>query len=161
MHDYDDNKLSAHQQALAATANAVTLQIQERLKHLVARQIDAANPAEVRERLAPFFERLVQAETALWEQARHHVSTAENNASAIAIILVNPPADAVAYVTVCAAKVATALRGMTSLQREAMLADPVVALASNIAFDCEVEFDNEEALARWCKKAVTLGAANR
>lgn len=73
MHDYDHAKLNPHQQALAVTANAITLQIQQRLKHLVAQQPDPANPADVREYLAPLFDRLVQAETALWQQAREHV----------------------------------------------------------------------------------------
>jgi len=156
VHDYDDAKLSPHQQALAVTVNAIILQIQERLKHLVAQQPDPANTEDVRERLAPLFDRLVQAETALWKQAREHVWIAETHASIIAITLANRPAEAVSCVTASAAKVATALRGMTSLQRDAMLADPLIALASNIAFDCEAEFDNEEAFARWRTAAAII-----
>lgn len=159
MHDYDAAKLSPHQQALATTANAITLQIQEQLKHLVAQQPDPANPADVREHLAPLLDRLVQAETALWQQAREHVWIAETHASVIAIILANPSAETVSCVTAGAAQVATALTGMTSLQRDAMLADPLIALASNIAFDCEAEFDDDEALARWSQQAKSLASS--
>ena len=55
----------------------------------------------------------------------------------------------VAVVTKEAAKVSTALSYLTSLQRDILLTKPLVALASNIAMDCQTEFENGDALTRW------------
>ncbi|MGE0849282.1 MAG: hypothetical protein AB7O44_06620 [Hyphomicrobiaceae bacterium] len=162
MHHFDLDTLTEQQRALAVTANAIVLQIHERLKTLTATNAThTATPAAIRAELQPFFDKLAIAEADLWERTANHVRTAEVNASAIAIILANPIPDAVAHIASRAAKVGRALNSMTPLQRKTMLLQPLVVLASNIAFDYEAEFGNEHALRRWTRLAAEIQSTNR
>ena len=159
---FDLDTLTEQQRALAITANALVLQIHERLKALAtSNSPHTTTPAAIRIELEPLFERLASTEADLWQITAHDVHTAEINASAIAIILANPIPRAVAHIASRAAKVGSALCSMTSLQRKTMLLQPLVALASNIAFDCEAEFDNAEALQRWTRLAADIQSAHR
>lgn len=51
---------------------------------------------------------------------------------------------------------ATALTAMTDTQRQVLLALPAVALAHNVATDCQAEFDNHQVWQRWAARATAV-----
>jgi hypothetical protein len=71
----------------------------------------------------------------------------------VCVALGKPPENAFGTVIINARAVRTALTSMTDAQRRTVLAQSSVALASDIAFDVEAEFDTGEAWRRWVARA--------
>jgi hypothetical protein len=136
-----------HELALSSgIANSLHRKIQRRLLDLT--QKSQPLTAAFDEHLAPLYRLLAVVEATAWRAVSTHAIDAELFARFVADELDWPHTD-VARIITDAAKVSTALSAMTSVQREALLSNPLVALANTIAMDCETEFDNGDALVRW------------
>jgi hypothetical protein len=133
----------------AAAANALHLMLQKQVKSLV---VDHGLPmtSAIANELMPMITRLALAEATLWSEVAPQVRLAQSEASRI-ITLLGGEATAATIGTICrhADMAATCLSELTSLQFRTVLAQPEIALAHNIAADCEAEFDDEDAFARW------------
>jgi hypothetical protein len=137
-----------HDLALAAgMANSLHRKIQLRILELITTQSQSLS-AVFSEHLAPLYTQLAIVEATAWMAVCDHAIDAELNAISVADELECESPD-VAIITSKAAKVSTALSSVTSQQRDALLSKPLVAFANNIAMDCQTEFDNSNALARW------------
>lgn len=105
---------------------------------------------------------LAESEARLWQASQLTVSLVHANANVLVGLLDHPHQrnTIIADVMACAQAGQARLQCLTNLQAQTMLSMPAVALAYNVAMDCEAEFDNEEGLARWSKKARDLDCGN-
>jgi len=130
----------------ANSANRLHLKIQHCILELNRKSVPVASAFD--DHLAPLFRMLAVVEATGWRAVSTHTIDAELSADFVAMELEWEHAE-VAAVTKEAANVSTALSHLTSLQRDILLAKPLVALANNIAMDCQTEFDDGDALSRW------------
>jgi hypothetical protein len=90
----------------------------------------------------------------LWFATRAPLRRAVDCADIVCTALAKPACrESLAVVVVNAKAVRTALTSMTDMQRQTLLAQTSIALASDIAFDVEAEFDTAEAWRRWAARA--------
>ena len=157
MHAWDDQKLTERQRKFAVAANRVHQQIQQLLAVTFALDGDAAGLSSVETPIHHLYLDLANCEQRLWGASRMSVTLIHSNANVLLRFL-TPLCDATAidHIVVCAQTVQARLQCLTNLQVQTMLSMPHVALAYNVAMDCEAEFDNEEAFARWRKAAADI-----
>jgi hypothetical protein len=154
LHAYEPSDLSAEQLRWAERANHLHAQIQACLIGLAGVHPRVGLILEAESELDRLGRALTFANLQLWFATREPLRRAVDCAHIVCTALTKPARrESLGVVVVNAKAVRTALVSMTDMQRQTMLAQSSIALASDIAFDIEAEFDTAEAWRRWAIRA--------
>jgi hypothetical protein len=154
LHAYDPEDLSAQQRRWADEANRHHARIQSVLMSIAVSPSQTQATLEYHTELEALGHKLTYANLQLWTATAPAAQRTLLCASAVIGFLKTPmSATSLGGVVINAKYARQALATMTDAQRRIMLDVREVAVAKDIADDCEAEFDNTPAWARWRMKA--------